>query len=102
MHRKQVAHVRNEKEVLQSVSHDGIVKLCVCFWSHLDCPFDEIRFGTTSDENHLYLFMEYVPGGELFGVIRSMGRLLPQVSRFYMGEVLLALDVRSIDRLSLS
>ena len=38
------------------------------------------RYGTFQDEAKLYMVMEFVPGGELFGHLRAAGRFTP--SRF--------------------
>lgn len=73
---KQIEHVQNEKNVLNSVRHPGIVRL----------------FGTTSDTENLYLLMEYVPGGELFTYIRKFGKLSFTTVRFYVAELVLVLE----------
>jgi serine/threonine protein kinase len=50
--RKQIDHVFNEKMILKHLNNRHIVKL----------------YETFNDENNLYMFMEYIPGGELFYV----------------------------------
>jgi protein kinase A len=55
MSRHQVEHAHNEREVLGSVSHPFLVKL----------------WGTFQSESHVFLVMDYVPGGELFRLIRK-------------------------------
>ncbi|XP_076453547.1 cAMP-dependent protein kinase catalytic subunit PRKX-like [Babylonia areolata] len=73
---KQVEHIKNEREILASVSHPFIVNLV---WSHKDQTF-------------LYMLMEYVPGGELFSYLRSMGRFNNATSNFYASQIVCALD----------
>merc|ERR1712137_1096519 len=52
---KQQEHAKNEKMTLSMVVHPFLVKL----------------YTTFQDPCHLYFIMEYVPGGELFNIIRS-------------------------------
>ena len=68
---KQVEHVRNEKSILSKTRHPFLVRL---FW-------------TTHSNTLLYL-----PGGELFQLMRKREKLDAKVAVFYASEVLLALD----------
>ncbi|CAN7984770.1 unnamed protein product [Ixodes hexagonus] len=44
------------------------------------------------DTSHLYLVMEFMPGGDLFGLLDRSGPALPEDdARFYMAELVLAL-----------
>jgi len=36
--------------------------------------------------------MQYVPGGELFSVIRRMGKLPEHIAKFYAAEIILTLE----------
>lgn len=78
MHRrKQVAHVRSEKAILESVrAHPFLVTL---YWTHKDRKF-------------LYLLFEYVPGGELFTRLRQKGRFETKTAVFYSCEIVCALE----------
>ena len=76
IHLKQQAHVQNEKWVLSNCNHPFIVKL----------------YATFQDDQLLYFVMDYVPGGELFTLIRSAGRLPAKAARFYAAEIVLALQ----------
>ena len=51
---KQVEHTNNEQAMLQSVSHPFIINL----------------WGTFQDTSNLYMVMDFVPGGELFTLLR--------------------------------
>ena len=73
--KKQVEHVHNEKKLLQSVSHPFLMSLT---WSSKDTRF-------------LYLLFPYIPGGELFSYLRSMGRFPSSTALFYTAEVVCAL-----------
>jgi len=73
---KQEDHIKSEKAILSSIHHPFVVNLC---WSHKDASF-------------LYMLMEYVPGGELFSYLRSMGRFSSPAGNFYACEIIVALD----------
>lgn len=51
---KQVEHTNNEKHILEAVAHPFLVNM----------------WGTFQDTINLYMVMDYVPGGELFSVLR--------------------------------
>jgi len=44
------------------------------------------------DENHLYLVMEYLPGGDLMNLLIKKDILTEDDSRFYIGELVLAIE----------
>ncbi|UJR23274.1 hypothetical protein I4U23_026291 [Adineta vaga] len=73
---KQVEHVRNEKKILTMTDHPFLVRLQ---W-------------TTHTNSLLYLLFEYLPGGELFQMMRKREKFDPKIGIFYASEVLLALD----------
>lgn len=63
---KQVEHTNNEKHILEAVANPFLVNL----------------WGTFQDDANLYMVMDYVPGGELFSVLRKS-----KVSTPYCGIV---------------
>ena len=63
---RQVAHLRNERRVLMQLSHPFIVKV----------------YRTLRDSANVYIFMEHVPGGELFEYIRRAKRFTEQQARY--------------------
>lgn len=54
-HLSSVEHTNNEKHILESVANPFLVNL----------------WGTFQDDSNLYMVMDYVPGGELFSVLRK-------------------------------
>lgn len=54
--------------------------------------FDVCRYGSFQDESRLYMLLEFVPGGELFGHLRAAGRFTLSAARFYTACVVSALD----------
>ncbi|KAI8879653.1 kinase-like protein [Backusella circina FSU 941] len=72
---KQVEHTNDERAILTSIKNHFIVNL----WSSFQ------------DDGNLYMVMDYVPGGELFSVLRRSKKFSSDTTRFYAGEVLLAI-----------
>lgn len=48
------------------------------------------RLGYFQDSKHLYLALDYVPGGELFSLLRRRKRFNNDVSVFYAAQIVLA------------
>lgn len=55
---KQIDHIYSEFKILNQLNHPFIV---------------EFKGAVTSDPKFLYFILEYVPGGELFTVLRTSG-----------------------------
>lgn len=72
---RQVEHVKAERYILSRVRHPFVVDL----------------FATFQDSLNIYMLMSYVPGGELFTHLRRAGRFTPDVTRFYLANIILAL-----------
>jgi serine/threonine protein kinase len=73
---KQVEHVRNEKNILSKIDHPFLVRLQ---WA-------------AHTNSLLYLLLEYLPGGELFQMMRKNEKFGAKTAIFYASEVLLGLD----------
>lgn len=73
---KQVDHVLSENSILGSISHPFIVNMD----------------GFCQDERYLYLVLEYIPGGELFTYLRSVGSLEEAHAAFYAAQVVLIFE----------
>ena len=72
---RQVEHVNAERYILSRVHHPFVVDL----------------FATFQDNLNVYMLMSYVPGGELFTHLRRAQRFTPDVTRFYLATIILAL-----------
>lgn len=72
---RQVEHVKAERRILSRVRHPFIVDL----------------YATFQDSMNIYMLLSYVPGGELFTHLRRAGRFTPDVTRFYLATIVLAL-----------
>jgi protein kinase A len=69
-------HITNEKNILYALhSHPFIVNI----------------FGTFQDKQNVYFALQYVPGGELYKKLMKSKRFSPQVSKFYVTEIVAAL-----------
>lgn len=73
--RKQVAHTKAEKSILQKIQHPFIVKLHFAF--------------QTKDK--LYMILDYVNGGELFFHLKKEGRFSEQRVKFYAAQITCAI-----------
>lgn len=74
---RQVDHVRHERAILAEVS------------GH---PFITNMIASFSDADHLYILLDYVPGGELFSYLRKWRRFDEDMARFYAAEIVLVLE----------
>ncbi|KAH9965426.1 kinase-like domain-containing protein [Russula dissimulans] len=72
---KQIDHTNNEQQMLLAVQHSFIINL----------------WGSFQDPTNLYMVMDFVPGGELFTLLRRSNRFPDPVAKFYAAEVALAL-----------
>lgn len=72
---KQVEHINSEREILSMVSHPFIVNLFCTYQDSLNC----------------YMLMEFVVGGEIFSHLRRARYFTPDVARFYIASLILAI-----------
>ncbi|KAA1474892.1 cAMP dependent protein kinase [Dentipellis sp. KUC8613] len=72
---RQVEHVKAERHILSRVRHPFVVDL----------------YATFQDSLNIYMLLSYAPGGELFTHLRRAGRFSPDVTRFYLATIVLAL-----------
>ncbi|KAG0486978.1 hypothetical protein HPP92_009073 [Vanilla planifolia] len=71
-----VAHVKRERIVLDQLTHPGIIQLLFTF----------------QDSHCLYMAFEACEGGELFDQISRKGRVPESDARFYMAEIIEAME----------
>jgi len=76
LQKNNLAYVREERNILCKVQHPFVVTLFCAFQT----------------PGKLYLVMEYVCGGELFGHLREEGLFQESQARFYAAEMVLAID----------
>jgi hypothetical protein len=72
---RQVEHVNAERYILSRTRHPFVVDL----------------YATFQDSMNIYMLLSYVPGGELFTHLRRARRFSPDVARFYLATIVLAL-----------
>lgn len=65
---KQVEHTNNEQQMLESVQHPFIINL----------------WGTFQDSSNLYMVMDFVPGGELFTLLRRSNVSVQTFTFYFM------------------
>ena len=74
--KRQETHTINERILMSHLDNPLMVKMYCCF----------------QDEKHLYFLMEFVQGGELFYHLRQEFRFDDDKTRFYIAELILALE----------
>jgi len=74
--KKQIDHTKTERYVLEKLNHPFIVKLHFAF----------------QDEKKLYFVTEFMQGGELFFHLLKNSKYKEKDVRFYMSEILLAIE----------
>lgn len=75
--KKQIEHIVNERNVLKTLKGTGFF-----------CSFIE----SMQDDQNLYLLLEYISGGELLTHLKSRLHLQLDAARFYLAEILIALE----------
>lgn len=73
---KQLKYAISECKIMKQLNHPFIVPLYYAFQT----------------PKHLYLILEMCPNGDLFGLIEKKGRIEESIARFYIAEVILALE----------
>eukprot|EP00937_MAST-01D_sp_MAST-1D-sp2_P000099 g99.t1 len=74
--KNQVGHVRAEREILALADNPWLVTLHFSF----------------QDEHHLYMIMEYCPGGDYMALLMKEDTLSEAHTKFYMAETMLAVQ----------
>lgn len=76
--KNQVGHVKAERDILASADNDNewLVTLHYSF----------------QDDHMLYMVMEYLPGGDLMGLLMKEDTLSEETTRFYAAEMILAIE----------
>ncbi|KAB8074348.1 kinase-like domain-containing protein [Aspergillus leporis] len=74
---KQVEHVRNERKTLSAVA------------GH---PFITTLIASFSDDQSLYMVLDYCPGGEIFSYLRRARRFNENTAKFYAAEITLTIE----------
>ncbi|KAG1223176.1 hypothetical protein G6F67_009662 [Rhizopus microsporus] len=72
----QLAHVKAERDVLAEADSPWVVQLYFSF----------------QDAQYLYLIMEFLPGGDLMTMLIKYDTFSEPVTRFYIAEIVLALE----------
>jgi serine/threonine protein kinase len=74
--KNQVDRVKLEQSILSSIHNPFLVKLYYSFHT----------------QKNLYLVMEFIPGGDLFSLLETLGPLAESVAKVYIAETVLALE----------
>jgi serine/threonine-protein kinase RIM15 len=74
--KNEFVYVAAERTIMSSLNSPYVVKLHASFQSH----------------NHLCLIMEYVPGGDVYSLLHSLGAIPPEMALMYIAELVLAVE----------
>ncbi len=69
-------YIAAERTIMSSLNSPYVVKLHASFQSH----------------NNLCLIMEYVPGGDVYSLLHSLGAIPPEMAMMYIAELILAVE----------
>ncbi|OMJ20964.1 cAMP-dependent protein kinase type 1 [Smittium culicis] len=83
--------ILNKDQVVKSkqVEHINTERAALAF---CNCPFIVKIHGTSQDSLRLFMFMEYIVGGEMFTYLRRYKKFPSPVAKFYSAEVLVAFE----------
>ena len=74
---KQIDHIYSEYNILSFLNHPFIIQL-------LGINFDDTKY--------LYFLLEYVPGGELFTLLRKKQMFSSEQAKFYIAHIITILE----------
>lgn len=81
----QIAHVRSERDVLaENNNHHA--------FSQQKNPWVVSLYYSFQDAKALYLIMEYVPGGDMMGMLFKYDTFDQETTKFYIAETILAVE----------
>ena len=72
----QIQHTINELNIIPYLSHPSIIK----FLSY------------TQDDKYIYCAFEFLPGGDLFTLLKAVNKFSIEQSQFYLGQIIFALE----------
>lgn len=78
--RNQVLHIKTERKIMEMIDNPFIIKLEYAF----------------QNRHKLYLLSKFCPGGELFFHMQKIHRFNEESAKFYLAQVVLALDALHI------
>lgn len=93
--KNQVVHVRAERDILTESENPWIVTLYYSFQVHY-ASSSVMRqltigpFNILQDKRNLYMVMEYLPGGDLMGLLMKVDIFSELATKFYCAELILA------------
>ncbi|BDA50837.1 probable mitogen-activated protein kinase kinase kinase NPK1 at N-terminal half [Coccomyxa sp. Obi] len=89
---KQVLISKDENVAGRVVEHVQSLEAEVNVLKHLDHPNIVRYLGTDRDEQHLNIFLEFVPGGSIASLLTKFGSFKESVIRVYARQILLGLE----------
>ena len=89
---KQIEHIKNEKKVSmdKNINRDFIVKCYDTFCDDI-IPDEETTQTAATNDGHLCFVLEFLPGGDMYSLIKQNMSLKHEDIQFYFAEVILAI-----------
>ena len=87
-----VAIKKIKKEYIENKSHIKYIINEQDFLSKVDSPWIVKLKSSFQEGDYLYLVMEYMPGGDLMGLLIAKDILTEEEAKFYICEMILAID----------
>jgi serine/threonine protein kinase len=82
--KKQVDRIKSERNIMISTTAESK--------SSSENPFVVNLYYTFQSKRHLYMVMEYMPGGDLYSLLKAMSYFEEDMAKFYMAEIVLAVE----------
>jgi serine/threonine protein kinase len=71
-----IQHISNELKILPILDHPSIISF----------------LGANHDEKYIYLAFEFLPGGDLFSLLKLENKLSTEKAQFYAGQIVFVID----------
>ena len=72
----QIQHISNEFKIIPTLEHPSIISIITA----------------SQDEKYMYFFFEFIPGGDLFNLLKVENKFSLEKAQFYAGQVVFVLE----------
>jgi serine/threonine protein kinase len=91
--KKQVDRIKIERDIMAMTSMDrGLPSAHADRIGYWENPFVVNFYYSFQSKRHLYMVMEYMPGGDMYSLLKAMNYLDEDMTRFYAAEIVQALE----------
>jgi serine/threonine protein kinase len=93
--KKQVDRIKIERDIMAMTSTDTKLRSNSGVSDQIgpwENPFVVNFYYSFQSKRHLYMVMEYMPGGDMYSLLKAMNYLDEEMTRFYAAEIVQALE----------